>query len=255
VPSLLVSELAAEMSRPEELRKSILLSGALNLVVFVGVGLPVAALWGVDNVTDPITISPAWPAQSPAARLLSAFLCIANFVGYCLDSVPLARWCQRHWMPRFRNEWSASNVSEYALTSLPAFIFALIASVFVGQPGGVFTMLAWATALTVPALNLILPAVFALVAHSRSAATQPSDAGASDLRGPDKRDPVTLHLTYCQRIGARAIVTLGVIACIVCLVGAAGRSFNEEVRGPTIIGCPGWIVYDSQHDVANTTRR
>ena len=113
-----------------QLRRSILLSAALNIVVFIGVGLPVAIAWGT-TVSDPITLSAHWPKSDPAARALSAFLCVANFVGYCLDSVPLARWCQRRFLPSFRGGWSVCAVGTYALASLPAFAFGLLASILV----------------------------------------------------------------------------------------------------------------------------
>jgi amino acid permease len=162
VPSLLVAELAHEMERPAELRKSIWLSAALNVIGFVGVGLPIASAWGA-SVEDPVTRSLHWPKESASARLLSALLCVANFVAYCLDSVPLARWCQRRFLPHFKEgDWGAAAIGRYALCALPPFVVGLVASVFVGQPGGLFTMLAWTTALTVPGLNMVLPAVMSL---------------------------------------------------------------------------------------------
>ena len=61
---------------------SVCLSGA----VFLSVGLPVSALWGT-RLTDPVTLSPPWPRDSAAARVLSVLLFVANLVSYCLDSV------------------------------------------------------------------------------------------------------------------------------------------------------------------------
>ena len=61
VPSILVAELAHEMrsrdAEPRHLRRAIVLSGGLNLLVFLAVGLSVAGAWGED-VADPITLSP-----------------------------------------------------------------------------------------------------------------------------------------------------------------------------------------------------
>ena len=189
VPALFVAELAAEMPRPHELRKAILLSGALNLLIFLGTGLPVArgaaepaarfprallarlpcappphahpphsalfalhlpylVAWG-GAVEDPVTRSASWPSFAPAARALSALLAAANAVVYCLDSVPLARWCQRRFAPDFDDRWTARAVGRYARINAPFWFWAVAASVFVGQPSGLFTMLAWATALTV----------------------------------------------------------------------------------------------------------
>ena len=39
----------------------------LNLLVFLAVGLSVATAWGED-VADPISLSPLWPSETPAAR-------------------------------------------------------------------------------------------------------------------------------------------------------------------------------------------
>ena len=64
----------------------------------------------------------------------------------------------------FSDGWRLADCARYALISLPSILFAVLAAVFVGQPGGLFTMLAWATALTVPALNLIFPALCTLAA-------------------------------------------------------------------------------------------
>ena len=94
VPSFLVTELASEMKSPADLRKSIVLSAVLNATVFLGVGLPIASAWGL-SVEDPISLSAYWPSRAPAARAHSGVLALANYVGFCLDSVPLARWCQR----------------------------------------------------------------------------------------------------------------------------------------------------------------
>ena len=270
VPSLIVVELASEMRAPEELRRSILLSAALNVLIFVGVGLPVAVAWGT-TVADPITLSPHWPGHAPAARAVSGFLCVANFVGYCLDSVPLARWCQRRFVPSFRGGWSARSMGIFALASLPAFAFALLASILVGAPGGLFTMLAWCTALTVPACNLILPACFALVASSRERVAQAGLVTASpqafssaekhvqqQARGSDsspreasqrgESSPcglVVLKLSSSQRNVARAVLAVGIGAFAICLIGAVGKLADASVRGPQVIGCLGWEIYHS----------
>ena len=76
-----------------------------------------------------------WPRSSFAGRLLSSLLCLSNFVGYCLDSVPLARWCQRRFVPRFSGRWDLRSVGRYALISAPAWVFGVLVAVFVGaQP-------------------------------------------------------------------------------------------------------------------------
>ena len=120
---------------PAALRKSLRLSAALNLAMSIGVGGIVAVHWGSD-LPDPISLSSAWPRESVAARALGGFLCVANFASYCLDSVPLGQFCQRRYYPSFVDNWSCKSCLVYMLLTLPAFIFALVASIAVGQPGG-----------------------------------------------------------------------------------------------------------------------
>ena len=233
VPCLLVTELAHEMpERPERMRRSIFLSAAMNIVVFLAVGIPVAAMWGGD-VSDPITKSARWPKEHAAARAMSALLALANFVAYCLDSVPLARWCQRRFLPEFRGGWGWRDVRSYALACCPTFVFAVFASVFVGQPGGLFTMLAWVTALTVPALNQIVPAALVLCGR-----------GTGKVGG-------TLNGRTQTAVTAAAwcVLAAGVGSLLVCLYGAVGKSANAEVRGPQVIGCKGWEIYHSNGTV------
>ena len=91
VPSLLAVELAHTIRRPQDLRLAILLSFFLSATIFIAVGLPVAAHWGAD-IEDPVSLFRAWPKHSASARVLSALLCLANTVSYCLDSVPFCRW-------------------------------------------------------------------------------------------------------------------------------------------------------------------
>lgn len=269
VPVLLVTELAHEMERPAELRKSIWFSAALNIIGFVGVGLPTASAWG-SSVEDPITLSAPWPHGTAAARTFSALLCVANFVGYCLDSVPLARWCQRRLLPSFKGGWSGVAIGSYALCALPPFVVALVISVFVGQPGGLFTMLAWTTALTVPALNMVLPAAMALSSGRGATPTwllgvvgasgdgDGIDTAAATPSAPQSlaADSVALveegageqalHVTPRQRAAlARVVGCVGVVALVVCLLGAFGKTLNASVRGPTVIGCVGWEIYHS----------
>ena len=97
------------MERPQRLRRAIWLSAALNVGVFFAVGVPVALRWGGD-VGDPVALSPAWPSRAPAARGASLLLALANGISYALDSIPLARFCQRVWAPDFDDGWRARDV-------------------------------------------------------------------------------------------------------------------------------------------------
>lgn len=241
LPSILTAELSACMPRPAELKKAILLSAALNIATFVGTGLPVASLWGA-SITDPISIAPMWPKADPLARVLSAVLCVGNLVSYCLDSVPLGRWTQRTFFPRFADSWTVADCARYAAITFPTFAFAVAAAVLVGQPGGLFTMLAWVTALTVPALNLLYPAACALLAP-------PAPTDSAHLVSATRLDGQAAVgrrlLGGNERSLAWFAVVVGAFAQGISLFGALGRTVDGDVRGPEVIGCAGWGVYRS----------
>ncbi len=142
-------------------------------------------------------------------------------------------------------------------------MLALAASVLVGQPGGLFTMLAWTTALTVPSLTLVFPAACAICARAPTGLTlalvaddAAANTAASAPPGPTHfRAPVDLAqsagheprplLGRSQRAIAWIVLAVGVCASAGCFYAAVGRSVNATVRGPTTIGCPGWMIYQS----------
>lgn len=234
-------------------------------------------MWGTE-VGDPITLSSLWPRHAVGARLLSALLCCANMVSYCLDSVPLARWCQRSFFPGFAGGWGVLAVGQFMLIALPSWAFGVLAATFVGAPSGLFTMLAWVTAVTIPALNLILPACFALAASGRKAkevacdhallaaaasraeagvtheagfvleVPQPSAGSVLDSSGRGStryNTTLVVRLSTCQRAGALGVLIIGLGSLLVCLYAAVGKSIDAEVRGPQVIGCVGWQIYHS----------
>merc|ERR1719321_1826780 len=49
VPSFLTAELATCMKSPSDMTKSLFLSGALNIALMLGVGIPVVARWGYNQ--------------------------------------------------------------------------------------------------------------------------------------------------------------------------------------------------------------
>ena len=87
-------------------------------------------------------------------------------------------------------------------------------------------VLAWVTALTVPALNQLVPA--AMVLHGRMGAAKASRRWAPS-----------------ERAAAACLFIVGLGALAICLYGAAGKSANANVRGPQVIGCKGWEIYHS----------
>ena len=82
---------------------------------------------------------PLPPLQSRLRATEPAFL--SNQVKVTPQPPRVGR-CQRRFAPNFSDGWTAPACLRYALISLPSILFAIIAAVFVGQPGGLFTMLA-----------------------------------------------------------------------------------------------------------------
>merc|ERR1711943_1954 len=111
--------------------KSLVLSGGLNLLMMLGVGIPVVARWGYNQgYVAPLTGQYAGPgtaqvsayaAGNATTTLLNSFVLIGNFVSYMLDSVPLGRYCQKCWAPKFKDTWSCGDISRYAWYTLPTF--------------------------------------------------------------------------------------------------------------------------------------
>lgn len=132
VPSFLSIELISAMPRPRDFKKSILLSGSMNMLLFIGLGCAVVSHWGW-NLVDVVYLTKCWPSSHVLSRIMQGLLLTANMVSYTLDSVPLARFCQRAWAPNFKDDWSLSSIAFYALLSLPTYLFGVIASIVVGN--------------------------------------------------------------------------------------------------------------------------
>uniref|UniRef100_A0A7S2QCH7 Amino acid transporter transmembrane domain-containing protein n=1 Tax=Zooxanthella nutricula TaxID=1333877 RepID=A0A7S2QCH7_9DINO len=231
VPAFLTVELAGCMARPLELRKSLALSGVLNVAVFLVVGLTVVAKWGYD-IGDPVTLTKvgAWSEGSALSKALSACLLVGNVVSYMLDSVPLGRFCQRSWAPGFADTWSPASVARYALYTLPTWLFALLLSLAVPN---LFVLLAFTTAFTVPWVTQIYPAVLYLALHSRANRSLLHSEGGERFA----------KLQPAERLGVLMILAVGCVSFVVCLAAAIGKVSFKDLRGPSQIGCDNWIIW------------
>lgn len=230
VPAFLTVELATCMREPSGLKKSLYLSGVLNVVVYVGVGVLVVARWGY-NVADPITFTPVWEADNWINKALNWLLLIGNFVSYMLDSVPLGRYCQRVWKPDFKDGWSAQEVLTYLACTLPTFLFGLLLSVMVPN---LFVLLAFTTALTVPWVTQIYPAVL----YYKLFFSQSPDRGVCNaFLAPPKRT------SSVEKAGVIAVFMIGVVSFAVCFAAAVGKVAITELRGASQIGCGNWIIW------------
>jgi len=242
VPAFLTVELATCMQEPKDFGRSLVLSGVLNVVVFLGVGIVVVARWGYD-VTDPITLVKveAWEQGNWLNTALSFFLLVGNFVSYMLDSVPLARWCQKVWVPGFADTWSWGDIGTYLLCTLPTFLFGLVLSIAIPN---LFVLLACTTALTVPWVTQIYPAVLylRLFASERGAAARLLACAEGDAHRMESSPEVQMA-TLAEKVRAYLVLFVGVASFVVCLLAAIGKASIAELRGPSQIGCEGWMIW------------
>jgi len=236
VPAFLTVELATCMAEPRHFDRSLMLSGGLNVAVFLGVGLTVVMRWGY-NVEDPITLTKvaAWQQGSWLNTTLSFFLLIGNFVSYMLDSVPLARYCQKVWVPNFQDTWSTLDVVRYFMCTLPTFLTGLVLSIFVPN---LFVLLAFTTALTVPWVTQIYPAVLYLRLFA-SPQGQVLRLACSNPEGTAIFEEVTVW----QKGRAYLVLLVGCLSFVVCSVAAIGKVAISELRGPSQIGCGSWLIW------------
>jgi len=230
VPAFLTVELTTCMRSPKHLAWSLVFSGALNVVIFVGVGVTVVERWGYD-VSDPVTLTrvAAWDKGGWLDKSLSLLLLIGNFVSYSLDSVPLARFCQRAWLPDFADTWSAKDVSIYFMCTLPTFLCGLLLSLAVPN---LFVLLAFTTALTVPWVTQIYPAALYWKRFCASSSV------------PGRCEPGRFQQAgLWERLGVAAVLGVGMASFVVCLAAAVGKVALIQLRGPSQIGCAGWIIW------------
>ena len=267
VPSFLTVELsnAAVMQDPASFPRAIWLSCTLNIFVFILCGVSCVLQWGWD-VNDPVTFGTVsnpllYPADSSRSRVLNALLFLSCLISYALDSVPLARSCRDHFQPSLSlSDWSFRGCTAYLLVTLPTFAFAVLAALFVPS---LFCMLAIVTALTVPWANYVFPALL----HLADEAESNSNDGEDDQLRPEKKslllDATATSSSSCSpssssssyalsfppapsRALAHVVLLTGVVVFILCAFAAVGKLAIEELRGPVVVGCHGWLVIDEQ---------
>jgi amino acid permease len=225
VPSFLTTELVSSMTCPSHFKRAVILSGVLNIIFYIGLGVTVTLRWG-SNLPDPVNISKVWLAHAddPLARIMALLLLIVNIISYSLDSIPLVRNFQRIWFPNFRDDCSPFSTLVYFGISLPSFGFALLLALTMDN---LFLMLAWGTCLTVPAVTQIVPSV--LYAAHRRRQCPSSSVDDQPIRGLDEdglRTPAgnATGWTYKQQVMVMFTFLYGGLNFIICLLAAIGKS-------------------------------
>eukprot|EP00927_Polykrikos_kofoidii_P056290 TRINITY_DN50443_c0_g1_i1.p1 TRINITY_DN50443_c0_g1~~TRINITY_DN50443_c0_g1_i1.p1 ORF type:complete len:454 (-),score=55.39 TRINITY_DN50443_c0_g1_i1:30-1391(-) len=234
VPAFLTVELSTCMKHPGDMRYAIIASGVLNIVCFLVVGINVVSQWGygvgeIIGITAGVT---AWTAGTSLNNVFNTFQLIGNFNSYALDSVPLGRFCQQTWDKDFADTWKMQDILRYALSTLPAFSFGVIAATFAPS---VNTLLDFTTALTVPMVTQIYPAV--LYSKMLSA-----DA-ANSCQPPECSERSTKTI---PKLGVAAVLLIGIVNMVFCSVKAVGFLAVESLRPPMSIGCEGWAIYNGR---------
>lgn len=225
------------MDEPREFRKSLVLSGALNVFVFLLVGIPVVLRWGYD-VGEVIGITAgvgAWTSGAGINTAFNSFQLLGNFVSYMLDSVPLGRFCQKSWAPDFQDTWAAGDVLRYLGYTLPTFLFALFLSIAVPS---VNTLLDFSTALTVPWVTQIYPAVCYWRLRQRDSKPAPLEVGNMEI------DAVVKPIRTDEKVVIFYVYTVGLISFVLCSVKAVGYVYFTELRPPWQIGCGSWLIWE-----------
>ncbi|CAE7571811.1 mtr [Symbiodinium sp. CCMP2592] len=232
IPAFLTVELSTCMRNPADFKKSLLLAGSLNVILFVRLGIvgtTVVARWGY-NVGEVIAITTgvgAFVKGDVINTLFNAFQLGGNFVSYMLDSVPLSRFCQRSWAPNFKDTWTMPDILRYLGYSLPTFLSALLLSTFTPS---INTLLDFVTALTTPWVTQIYPAVlYWKVLHRRAA--ENIECG---LDNPVKRS---------EKITVALVFTVGCISFCACALKAVGYLAFDELRPSFQIGCNDWLIW------------
>jgi len=237
VPSFLTAELASCMKDPRDMTKSLWLSGALNLTMMLGVGIPVVLTWGYNmGYVAPLTgqfagkgtaTVSAWDAGNVTTAVLNTFVLIGNFVSYMLDSVPLGRFCQRCWAPQFKDTWSCADILKYAGFTLPTFLIGFLLSFFFPSLDFLVDCL---TFLTTPWVTMIYPAaLYWKVFHAGDPSLLDARSTAADAMSGSMKTAVGL-VTLMGFIG----VALSATAAIGLLV--------VDGTGDWQIGCEGWYI-------------
>ncbi|GMI16720.1 hypothetical protein TrLO_g3769 [Triparma laevis f. longispina] len=251
VPSFLTVELANPkvMENPEDFPKAILLSAALNVVVYLSVGLYVVVQWGW-TVEDPIMFGVAensylWPSDDLRSKLLNFFWLVACVISYALDSIPLGRQFQRHWAPEFDvDDFSPLACVKYMFYTSPTIILGVAMAVFIPS---LFCMLAVATALTVPFANMIFPAwLYKFEARNviEKEKKDSSQALLEDDGEGEGGEVLRLSIKYRRQLpyewAVPFVAAMGWLVFVVCAWGAFGKLAISDLRGPLVVGCGSW---------------
>lgn len=236
VPSFLTAELASCMKHPEDMTKSIWLSGALNILMMLGVGIPVVLAWGYNmGYVIPLTGTfpypetakvDAWEAGNMTTTVLNIFVLTGNFVSYMLDSVPLGRFCQKCWAPNFKDSWSIGDILKYAGLTLPTFMFGFLCSFFFPSLDFLVNCL---TFLTTPWVTMIYPAaLYWKLFHA---------GDPTLLDGAERR--VTPNSS--MNLLVMGITVFGIIGVVLSAIAAIGLLVVEGTSDWQI-GCQGWFI-------------
>jgi hypothetical protein len=235
VPSFLTAELASCMKSPSEMTKSLTLSGVLNIIMMLGVGIPVVARWGYNmgNVIG-VTGTPArpgtaiidaWGENMATTNILNIFALIGNFVSYMLDSVPLGRWMQQQFAPGFADTWSCGDITKYVLYTLPAWLFGLVMAIFF--PSLEF-LIEVVTFMTTPWVTMVYPAVLYYMLFAKG------DPSLLD-GAPQKAMPAEKKLlVVCTFLFGILGFVISIYSCI--------RKLMVEGVADWQIGCQGWLI-------------
>jgi hypothetical protein len=220
------------MDEPRDFRKSIALSGIINVLVFIVLGTIVVSRWGYD-VGEVISITQGVGFQGASIyTAFNAFQITGNFISYMLDSVPLGRFCQKTWAPQFADTWSFSDVLQYLGYTLPAFLLALFLSIAVPS---VNTLLDFTTAFTTPWVTQIYPAVLYWKLFRRGTAGKPTLLQYSSGQ----------TMTTLEKCVVGYVFLVGCVSFVLCFIKALGYIAVEDLRPPLQIGCGSWLIWRS----------
>ena len=248
VPSFLTAELcnSCVMENPKDFPKAIYLSAALNVVVFLSIGVYVVSQWGW-KVEDPLMFGVdgnmfLWPSDDVRSQVLNFFWLVACLISYALDSIPLGRQFQRYFNPNFDiDDFGVFACLKYMLYTSPTIILGVLMAVFIPS---LFCMLAVATALTVPFANMIFPA-WLYKCEARNATDLEKRDGAQALL-EDGDDNIRLSLKFTRRLPLEwaipGVSFCGWLVFLVCTAGAVGKLAIADLRGPLVVGCGSWEI-------------
>jgi len=221
VPSFLTAELASCMKDSSEMTKSLVLSGVLNTLMMLGVGIFVCSQWGYNvgyvvgltGVVPGTAAVTAWGAGTVSNNFLQIFALIGNFVSYMLDSVPLGRYCQKKWAPGFTDKWSTGDIMKYFAYTFPAFLFGLAAAIFF--PSLDF-LIGVVTFMTTPWVTMVYPSVLFWKVFKH-------------------------ELKPMEKVWVVIVFLIGIAGFVISAIASLGDLYNNGTSSWQI-GCTGWLI-------------